>query len=65
MEGHVSQLLSDRLSSRSMGWSTVGADTAVRKNRHGEMGKYIESISHHICIQNKKIAYFNSHIWGW
>lgn len=34
------------------------------KNRHGELGKYVESISHSISQQNKKIVYFNSHIWG-
>ena len=34
------------------------------KNRHGELGKYVESISHSISIQNKKVVYFNSHIWG-
>lgn len=54
MEGHVSQLLSERLSSRTMGWSTVEQIQRSKKNRHGEMGKYIESISHHISIQNKK-----------
>ena len=34
------------------------------KNRHGELGKYVESISHSISVQNKKIVYFNSHIWN-
>lgn len=33
------------------------------KNRHVELGKYMESISHSMSIQNKKIVYFNSHIW--
>ena len=34
------------------------------KNRHGKLGKYVESISHSVSLQNKKIVYFNSHIWG-
>lgn len=34
------------------------------KNRNGELGKYTESISHRVSLQNKKIVYFNSHIWG-
>ena len=34
------------------------------KNRHEEVGKYVESISHSLSLQNKKIVYFNSHIWG-
>lgn len=34
------------------------------KNRHGKLGKYVESISHSLSLQNKKIVYFNSHIWG-
>ena len=34
------------------------------KNRHGELGKYAESISHSISLQNKKIVCFNSHIWN-
>ena len=34
------------------------------KNRHGQLGKYVESISHSMSLPNKKIVYFNSHIWG-
>ena len=34
------------------------------KKRHGELGKYVESISHSLSLQNKKKMYFNSHIWG-
>ena len=37
---------------------------ASEKNRHGELGKYTESITHSMTLQNKKIVYFNSHIWG-
>ena len=34
------------------------------KNRHGEVGKYMESITHSVSEPVKKMAYFNSHIWG-
>ena len=32
------------------------------KNRHGDVGKYLESISHSVSEQVKKMAYFNKHI---
>lgn len=105
-ESHVSHILSERMSSRPMGWSRKGAgkmaelrayfynggdmlelvryqrkdfQEAAReekdiltssqilqseKNRHGELGKYMESISHSILIKNKKMIYFATHIWG-
>lgn len=105
-EGHVSHVLSSRMSSRPMGWSKKGATKmaqlrayylnggdmlelvrlqgkkqpkavgaeydvlsstqliASERSRHGELGKYMESITHSISLQNKKIVYFNSHIWG-
>ena len=105
-EGHVSHVLSSRMSSRPMGWSIKGATKMAKlrayelnngdmlalvryqkhaipkaagaeydvlssadiiqseKSRHGELGKYVESISHTMSLQNKKIVYFNSHIWG-
>jgi len=105
-EGHVSHVLSSRMSSRPMGWSITGATKMAQlraydynggdmlelvrfqkrdmpkaagaeydvlsstqmlmseKNRHGELGKYTETISHSMSFQNKKILYFNSHIWG-
>ena len=105
-EGHVSHVLSSRMSSRPMGWSKKGAEKMSKlrayqlnggnmldlvryqtkeyskaagaeydvlsssqiitseKSRHGELGKYVESISHSLSLQNKKIVYFNSHIWG-
>lgn len=105
-EGHVSHVLSSRMSSRPMGWSITGATKMAKlrayelnggdmlelvryqkrnmkkaagaeydvlssteiirseKNRHGELGKYVESISHSVSLQNKKIVYFNSQIWG-
>ena len=105
-EGHVSHILSNRMSSRPMGWSVKGATKMAKliayernggdllelvryqkrdlpraagseydvlssteviqseKSRHGELGKYIDRMSHTISLQNKKIVYFNSHIWG-
>ena len=105
-EGHVSHVLSSRMSSRPMGWSVkgaakmaelrayylnggdmlelvryqqkelpaaVGAEYEVlsatkiqvsEQNRHGELGKYVESITHSLSLQNKKQVYFNTHIWG-
>ena len=105
-EGHVSHVLSNRMSSRPMGWSIQGATKMAKlrayelnggdmlelvryqkrdvpkavgaeydvlssteiiqseKNRHGALGKYVDSISHSVSLQNKKIVYFNSHIWG-
>ena len=105
-EGHVSHVLSSRMSSRPMGWSVKGATKMAQlrayernggdmlqlvryqkreiskaagaeyellsvpelfkseKNRHGELGKYAESISHSMSLQNKKIIFFNAHIWG-
>lgn len=105
-EGHVSHVLSSRMSSRPMGWSLKGATKMAKlraydlnggdmlelvryqkknipkavgaeydvlssmdiihseKNRHGELGKYVETMTHSVSVQNKKIVYFNSHIWG-
>ena len=105
-EGHVSHILSSRMSSRPMGWSIIGATKMSQlrayhlnggdmlelvryqkkeipkavgteyevlssaqllqseKNRHGVLGKYTETISHSVSLQNRKIIYFNSHIWG-
>jgi len=105
-EGHVSHILSNRMSSRPLGWSKKGASNVAQlcvyeknrgdmlelvryqkqklpkvvgaayevlssveiqrseKNRHGELGKYTETISHSLTINSKKKAYFNSQIWG-
>lgn len=107
-EGHVSHILSNRLSSRPMGWSSMGtkkmcnllayyynggdmlelaryqrqelpkaagAESEQRyfttreiirseKRRHGELGKYMETIRHSLSLDTKKKVYFNSHIWG-
>ena len=105
-EGHVSHVLSSRMSSRPMGWSVKGATKMAQlrayyfncgdmlelvryqkrelpkaagaeydilsskqiltseRSRHGELGKYMEAISHSLSSQNKKVICFNSHIWG-
>lgn len=105
-EGHVSHVLSSRMSSRPMGWSRKGAakmaelrayyynggdmlelvryqkerpakaagaendiisSTQIQqseKRRHGELGKYVEAISHSLSIGTKKKVYFNEQIWG-
>ena len=34
------------------------------KNRHGELGKYLESIHHRMSLQNKKKVYFEAQIRG-
>ena len=33
-------------------------------NRHGELGKYLETITHHMSLQSKKQAFFQAQIWG-
>lgn len=105
-EGHVSHVLSSRMSSRPMGWSIKGADamshlrayhwnggdmlTLVREqkqefkkaagaeydilscseikasehNKHVELGKYVESISHTAILTNKKAIGFYSKIFN-
>lgn len=105
-EGHVSHVLSSRMSSRPMGWSRKGAakmaelrayyynggdmlelvryqkerpakaagaendiisSTQIQqseKSRHGELGKYVEAISHSLSIGTKKKVYLNEQIWG-
>ena len=34
------------------------------RNRHGQLGKYMETITHKVNLDTKKKAYFASHIWG-
>ena len=105
-EGHVSHILSSRMSSRPMGWSVQGAAKmaqlrayyfnggdmlelvryqkkelpkaagdeydilsstqilASERNRHGMLGKYMEAIGHSMSLHDRKLVYFNSHIWG-
>lgn len=36
----------------------------AERNRHGELGKYTDRISHSLSLQQKKKVYFNAHIWG-
>ena len=43
---------------------SVGEILASETNRHGELGKYLETISHHLPLQSKKQAYFQAQIWG-
>lgn len=104
-EGHVSHVLSSRMSSRPMGWSMRGAAKmaelrayylnggdmlelvryqkkdlpvaagaeydvlsaakllASERRRHGELGKYMEAITHSTTLDIKKKVYFNSRIW--
>ena len=47
-------------------YNVLSGDVIMRseKNRHKEMGKYVESISHSMSPHNKKIIFFNSHLWG-
>lgn len=105
-EGHVSHILSSRMSSRPMGWSIKGAAKMAQlrayylngrnilklvryqkkelakvssaeyqvlsstdilvseRKRHGELGKYMETISHHISRENKKQIFFQAHLWN-
>ena len=105
-EGHVSHVLSSRMSSRPMGWSVTGAAKMAQlrayylnggdmlelvryqekelpvaagaeyevlsstdmvrseRSRHGELGGYVEAISHRLSLEKKKQVYFNAHIWG-
>ena len=105
-EGHVSHVLSSRMSSRPMGWSVTGAGKMAQlrayylnggdmlelvryqqkelpaavggeyevlsstdmlrseRSRHGELGRYVEAISHSLSLEKKKQVYFNAHIWG-
>lgn len=103
-EGHVSHVLSSRMSSRPMGWSVIGATKMAQlraytlnggnmlelvryqkkelpkaagaeydvlsasdimqseKRRHGELGKYMECITHSLPEQCKIKAYMRNHI---
>jgi len=105
-EGHVSYILSSRMSSRPMGWSIRGASKMAQmrayyanggnmlelvryqkrelpkavgaeydilssvdiirseKNRHGQLGKYMETLKNTVPLEIKKKAYFQSHVWS-
>lgn len=34
------------------------------KNRHGILGKYMDTMTHRVSLDTKKKVYFNEHIWG-
>ena len=36
----------------------------AEKNRNGELGKYIDILTHSVSMDTKKKVYFNEHIWG-
>lgn len=43
---------------------SAGQVLLSEQTRHGELGKYVESITHSLSVQGKKKLYFNAHIWG-
>lgn len=47
-------------------YDVISAEQMLRneRNRHGELGKYVEAISHSVSLDTKKKVYFNAHIWG-
>lgn len=63
--------VSDRMSSRPMGWSMAGTAKMAWLRAYYlnggnmlELDKCVESISHNMSLQNRKTVYFNAHIWG-
>lgn len=104
-EGHVSHVLSHRMSTAALGWSLLGADkmaqlrayylnggdmlTLVRyqktmlkkaageedrylsasdiisstRNKNGVLGKYYDSMQHHLCGDWKVNKYFQEHVF--
>ena len=36
----------------------------AESNRHSKLDKYVNSINHSISRHNRKLIYFNNHIWG-
>ena len=36
----------------------------AEKNRNGELGKYVDILTHSVSLDTKKKVYFNEHIWG-
>ncbi len=34
------------------------------RDRHGELGKYVDAMRHSVSLDTKKKVYFNEHIWG-
>lgn len=47
-------------------YEVLSADQVLKseKNRHKELGKYTEAVSHSMTMQSKKNVYFNAHVWG-
>ena len=47
-------------------YRVISAEEILRseKRRHGELGKYMETITHHVSLDTKKKVYFSSHIWA-
>lgn len=36
----------------------------AEKNKNGELGKYVDILTHSVSLDTKKKVYFNEHIWG-
>lgn len=53
-EGHISHVLSSRLSSRPMGWSLIGADEIARMRTYRENGGNIKTYYNEQRKRNKK-----------
>lgn len=53
-EGHISHVLSSRLSSRPMGWSLIGADEMARMRTYRENGGNIKTYYNEQRKRNKK-----------
>ena len=47
-------------------YRVISAEEILRseKRRHGELGKYMETITHHVSLDTKKKVYFQSQLWG-
>lgn len=37
---------------------------SYERRNYNELGKYVDSISHHLSLDSKKKAWFQSQIWG-
>ena len=65
-EGHVSHILSSRVSSRPMGWSITGiSKMAELIAYHKNGGNMLELVRYQkqVSLQSKKQAYFQAQIW--
>ena len=47
-------------------YDVLSAESIIRteKRKHGEIGKYLEMISHSVSLETKKKVFFQSHMWG-